>query len=175
MRPDAALGELAIERDRRLVESDFDHRQVRRSRFEVVAECEAGDGKLGVAKFFEAAAKMDDHQIALVAQCRKERALAVLAPSHLGEQLRRLHDSGVAFHQIERAEFAAPQPEHLMENAVALERKRRGGKITGNLRAVTLLCAVAHGSNSRRYAAGCLARRERAQVPTRASAIAGFE
>src|SRR5580704_11963083 len=110
---------------------------------------------------------------------RKKRALTVLAPRHLAEQLRCFVDGGVAFHRVERAQLSATHAEHLMENAVAFERQRRGRKIAGNLRAVftsILICAVAaHDGNSRRYAAGCLDTRDRMHESIRAFATAGFD
>ena len=154
------LDEPAIERDRRFVEADFDHRQIRRSRFQAVAECKPGDGELGLAEFLEAAAEVDDHQVALVAERGEERGFTVFAPGHLAEQPRRVLESSIAFRRVEHPQFAALHAVHLMENAVTFERERCGGKIGGNLRPVpapALLCAVAtHGGNSRRDAAGCL-------------------
>ena len=69
MRSDAVLDELAIERDRRFVKPDFNHRQIRCGRFQVVAERERRDRVLGLREFLEAAPEMDDHQIALVPNC----------------------------------------------------------------------------------------------------------
>ncbi len=178
-RSDPILDEPALERDRRFVEADFDHRQKRRGRFQVVAECKPGDGEFGLAEFLEAAAEVDDHQIALVAERGEERGFTVFAPGHRAEQLRRVLEGRVAFRGVERAQFAAPHAEQLMENAVTFERKRCGGKIAGNLRRVPasiLLCAVdTHGGNSRRYAAGCLDARERRHERMKASATAGFD
>ncbi len=61
--------ELAIERDRRFVKPDFDHRQIRCGWLQVVAEREPRDRLFSIAEFLEAAPEMNDHQIALVPNC----------------------------------------------------------------------------------------------------------
>ena len=80
---------------------------------------------VGALQFVEAAAEMQSEQIALVAQDRKERTLAVLSPLHRGDRSSRLPQDSFAPRDVERIERFASQPEHLMQHAPALERVRR--------------------------------------------------
>ena len=55
-------------------------------------------------------------------QDREERALAVLPPLHRGDRSGRLPQDSFTPRGAERTERFAPQPEHLMQHAPALER-----------------------------------------------------
>ncbi len=111
-----------VQRDRRLVQPDLDHRDVRSGLLEERAQLQRRDIGLRALEFVEAAAEMHREQIALVAQDRKERALAVLAPLHRGDRSSRLPQDSFAPRGVERTERFAPQPEHLMQHAPAFER-----------------------------------------------------
>ena len=86
-------------------------------------QAEPGDRQLRRLQLLEAAAQVDEHEVALVAEQRDGHGRALLAPLHGGEGVRRLGGQPLA--QLLRPRALPLRPadaEHLVEDAPAFER-----------------------------------------------------
>ena len=71
----ALLDQAGIDLGGGFVDAEFDNREVGRGGLEIVADGEAGQIELHLVELLETAAEVNEQQIALVAEQRKERAL----------------------------------------------------------------------------------------------------
>ena len=85
MRLDALVGELFVDFERGLVEPEFDDGEIGRGGLEIVAEAQVGELQFGLVQIGERLAEVDQHEVALVADERKERGLAGGVLLHGGE------------------------------------------------------------------------------------------
>ena len=74
----ALLDQARIDFGSRLVDAEFDNREVGRGGLEIIADGEAGQIELHLVEFLETAAEVNEQKIALVAKQRKQRALSAL-------------------------------------------------------------------------------------------------
>ena len=76
VRLDALIGELFVNLERGVVESEFDDRKIRGCGFEVIAQAQAGQLEFRLVEIGEGVAEVNQHQIALVSDQREECGLS---------------------------------------------------------------------------------------------------
>ena len=96
VRLDAAFRKRGVDLLSRFVQSEFDHRQIRGRRFQKVEQSEFPQPQFDLVELIEAVAEMDEHQVAFMAQKRKQSAPACAPGFHLGEDTGSLIHHAVA-------------------------------------------------------------------------------
>ena len=125
IRLDALVDEAGIDLRGGFVDAELDNREVGRGGLQVIADGEAGQIELRLVEFFETAAEVDEHQIALVAEQGEQRALAAFGGRLQGGEGRGGFGEDLGAGGIGKgAPGGAAEAHHLMQHAGAFHSKR---------------------------------------------------
>ena len=123
MRLDAAIDQCFVDLGGGFVEAELDDREVRSGRLPVLAEPRLRQLQLGAIEIVERVAEVDEHQVALVPEQRIEGGWSGGVFLHGGHDRGGFFNDLAAFGVGELAPGAPAEAHHLVEDAVALNRK----------------------------------------------------
>ncbi len=121
MRLETAIAQLRVDAPRRLVETEFQDGDVRTGRGEVIGKLELIDLRLHDREFIERFRVMREHEVGLVPEDLRRRAIALRARRKRRERGDRFAPDLCAALRRERIETPAIEPEHTMQDVPTVE------------------------------------------------------
>jgi hypothetical protein len=127
MRFQTALAQIGMYFSGRLIQTEFEYRNVRRKRFDVIGERELIEGRLRGPEFVEVLRIVREHQIALVAEQLRDRNVAFGRSREDLEVALRFVRERHPVRRIERVEGTSLETKHPVQDVPAIEGFRNVG------------------------------------------------
>src|ERR1700722_6637871 len=133
MRLNALIGEFFVNLERRIIESQFDDRKIRRCWLEIFTQPESSQLQFGLIQIGKRFTEVHQHKIALVPDQREQRGLTVAALLHSAQHRRRFLCNCRTRGLGKRLPCRPFKTHHLMQDAITLGCKRNVWDLSGSI------------------------------------------